>query len=74
MDKEGKRWTVEVAVPFKTMGVPPARPGTVWKMNLGRERYVHDETHADLELSLWSPNLERRLFGSFEAMGDAVFQ
>lgn len=74
LDKDAKRWTVEIAVPFKSLDVPPAVPGTVWKMNLGRERYVHSTGQGELELSLWSPNLERRLFGSFEAMGDAVFK
>jgi hypothetical protein len=74
LDKEAKRWTVEIAVPFTSLDVPPAVPGTVWKMNLGRERYVHGTAMGELELSLWSPNLERRLFGSFEAMGDAVFK
>ena len=74
VDKEGKRWTVEMAIPFKTLGVPPAVPGAIWKMNVGRERYVQNETRGDPELSLWSPNLEQRFFGSFDAMGAVVFQ
>jgi len=75
MDVEGKRWTVEIAMPFKTLGVTPATQGTMWKMNLGRERYVQVSVPgAPEELSLWSPNLEQRRFGSFEAMGDVVFQ
>ncbi len=75
MDREEKRWSVEMAIPFKTLGVPPPTQGTRWKMNLGRERFVHNLTASEQpELSLWSPNMEQRSFHSFEAMGDVVFQ
>ena len=57
-----------------TMGVQPPSAGTVWKMNLGRERFVQNADVSDPELSLWSPNFERRVFNSFESFGDAVFR
>jgi hypothetical protein len=77
IDAAGKRWFVEVAVPFATLGAPPPARGALWKMNLGRERfaqYIGADHGGDPELSLWSPNLEGRSFHSREAFGDVVFE
>ncbi|MBI4027927.1 MAG: DUF4838 domain-containing protein [Verrucomicrobia bacterium] len=74
IDAEKKCWIVEVAIPHQTLGVTPPTAGTVWKMNLGRERFVQNADRADPELSLWSPNLETRVFHSFEAFGDVIFR
>jgi len=77
VDAPAKRWCVEVAIPFKSMGVAAPAAGSIWKMNLGRERFVQyaGQPHGgDPDLSLWSPNLERRSFHSLEAFGDVVFE
>ena len=77
LDNAGKRWSVEVALPFKSLGVEAPTKGTVWKMNIGRERfamYAGTPHRGDPELSLWSPNLERRSFHSREAFGDVIFE
>lgn len=56
---EGKgEWTVEVAIPFSSLGVASPKPGDVWYGNLCRERKVESE------LSAWLPT-----YGSFEALG-----
>ena len=77
IDIPGKRWFIEVAVPFKTLNTDAPGPGTIWKMNLGRERfamYAGTAHRGDPELSLWSPNLESRSFHAREAFGDVVFE
>jgi hypothetical protein len=77
LDLPGKRWFVEVAVPFETMGVAAPDAGTVWRMNIGRERfamYAGTPHRGDPELSLWSPNLEGRSFHAREAFGEVVFE
>lgn len=32
------RWAVEVAIPFKALGVPTPKPGDTWRLNLCRHR------------------------------------
>lgn len=43
-------WTVEMTIPFATLGARPAR-GSVWWLNLCRQRQAGGE----LQLSAWSP-------------------
>jgi hypothetical protein len=73
IDADGGRWSVEVALPFQTLGVDPPAKGSLWKMNLGRERFVQNPDRGDPELFMWSPNLEERSFHSRAAFGDLVF-
>lgn len=76
IDWKNKYWTAEVRLPFKTLGVEKPSPGTTWTMNLGREEYpgYGGQRHGAPVLSLWSPNLENRSFGTPEAFGELVFE
>jgi len=74
VDVPNKRWYAEVAIPFKTLNVAPPTAGAMWKMNLGRERFVQNLRRGEPELSLWSPNLEARSFHSLDAFGDVIFE
>ena len=51
-DVAAKRWTLEVAIPFKSLGVAPPKAGDVWLGNFGRERPVAQPP--SLDLYLWS--------------------
>jgi len=76
VDRARQRWTAEVKVPFSVLGVAPPQPGAAWTMNIGREHYEPPDKrgHRNLELSMWSPNLEARSFGALHAFGDVVFE
>jgi len=56
IDTAGKKWTLEMCIPFASLGVEPPRPGTVWLGNFGRERYADGGKGRNPDLSLWSPN------------------
>jgi hypothetical protein len=77
MDKAGKKWTVEVAIPFAALEstVPPE--GTRWRANLGRERHMavwdNEKYHGQREFFLWSPNLQGADFTEPAAFGDVYF-
>jgi len=73
VDVDAKRWVVEIAIPFATLNVDAPNKGSLWKMNLGRERFVQNADRGDGELFMWSPNLEERSFHSRAAFGDLVF-
>jgi len=73
IDRENKRWTVEVRLPFAGLEVPPPQPGTVWTMNLGRTEFVGGRKEAPI-YSIWSPNLEARDFHDRSTFGDVVFR
>jgi hypothetical protein len=53
VDKEGKRWVAEIAIPFASLGVAAPKPGAIWAANFGRERYAGER---EPQLYLWSPN------------------
>jgi len=53
VDKEKKRWTLEVAIPFSTLGLPSPKPGACWLGNFGRERYAAAKRESP-DLFLWS--------------------
>ena len=74
IDQQAKRWSVEVVIPFESLGVSAPSKGSIWKMNLGRERFVQNAHRGDPELYMWSPNLEERSFHSLAAFGDLVFE
>ena len=74
VDVANKRWTVEVAIPFSTLGTQPPKPGAKWKMNLGRERFVQNaNVRSEPELYCWSPNIASRQFDSPACFGEIVF-
>lgn len=64
IDKANKKWTLEIAMPFKGLGVAPPAPGTVWTGNFARCRRVDGE-----DLSSWIP----AGFGNPELFGEIVF-
>jgi hypothetical protein len=42
-------WTVEIAIPFRSLGLTMPRPGTIWGFNVNRQEYRL------FERSSWSP-------------------
>jgi hypothetical protein len=71
--KEGV-WTALVTIPFATLGVSCPERGTRWTMNVGREDFIPNaKGKHDVELSLWSPNLETMSFHDRESFGELVF-
>ena len=53
VDREAKRWTIEMRLPFASLEAASPKPGTKWLGNFGRERYVGDRGAG---LYLWSPS------------------
>jgi len=70
IDKDAKRWTAEIALPFTSLGVAAPQPGTRWAVNFGRERYVGDRQP---QLFLWSPNDLGAGFCEPLCFGEVVF-
>lgn len=60
-----KVWTVEMAIPFETIGAKPPKQGECWGINFARSERPHDE------LSSWSP--VRGHFHDPERFGRIVF-
>ena len=55
IDKPNKRWSLEIRLPFSSLGVEAPKPGTWWLGNFGRERYAHSKgPHRRPGLFLWS--------------------
>lgn len=78
IDKAGRRWTMEIALPFASLGVAPPVPGTRWRVNIGRERnkasWGERYPRVPIELSLWSPNLQKASFMDPSVFGEMVFE
>ena len=70
--RKGGKWYLCFTVPFASFNVPPAKPGTIWYGNFGRETFF--EKKGNPELSLWSPNLETMSFHDRETFGDLIFE
>lgn len=69
------KWSALVTIPFATLSVDTPQPGTRWTWNVGRESYNKTPNgKSNLELSLWSPNLETMSFHEKEAFGEVVFE
>ena len=71
IDKEKKVWTMEVAIPFQSLGISVPQDGGTLCANFGRARYAgggHDP-----ELYLWSHG-ETMGFSDPAAFGTLVFQ
>lgn len=61
-------WAAEVAIPFKSLGIMTPKPGEVWSVNFGRNRWALGEP----EFLIWSVP-----YGSFhrpERFGTIVFR
>lgn len=78
IDEAGKRWTMEVAIPFATLGTEMPAEGTRWRANFARERSKSRwdpkrYRRLPVELSLWSPNLQKASFLDTSVYGDLFF-
>jgi len=66
----GKGWTVEMAIPFKTLETKTPRRGDVWDIKLAREDY--DNPGGVYRLSSWQPTGAD--FSDTNAYGRLVFE
>ena len=73
VDTAGKQWSIEMELPWKSLGVDPPAAGTRWKANFGRERYAGLKSGKDPELFLWSPNELGTGFAEPLCFGDLTF-
>jgi hypothetical protein len=78
IEKERKVWTIEMAFPFTTLGVPAPAEGARWRVNFARERNRSDWPGAKAksepqEVYLWSPNLQKVSIIDETAFGDMYF-
>ena len=64
--KGDSSWTMEVALPLKTIGVTSMTPGNTWSFNLGREHPVKKE------YSTWAPVLNG--FCEPDSFGDLILE
>ena len=65
IDKEAKLGLVEMAIPFKSLGLATPRPGAVWTANFARAR----RADGGGELSCWVAEE----FGNPAVFGEMVF-
>lgn len=61
------RWTALLRIPFKTLGIAPPSPGTLWKGNFARMN-VSPSRH-----SLWSDPSQRSDMNDRDAFGEIIF-
>jgi hypothetical protein len=77
MDAPGKKWSIEVAIPFSELETTCPPEGTRWRGNLGRERHLWVWNKAKYpqqsEFFLWAPNLQGSDFTEPAAFGDLYF-
>ena len=52
LDKSGKRWFIQLAIPFASLGETTPSAGAVWLANFARNRYANLKTP---EMSSWIP-------------------
>jgi YHS domain-containing protein len=65
----GKRWMLEVAIPYTTLGTAAPKPGEKWKFNLCRNRPKGDKFPR--ELITWNPL--QRAFKELDLFGTIIF-
>ena len=53
IDAKGKRWTLEMRIPFRELGGRVPKPGEEWLGNFGRERYT-ESRRGGPKLYVWS--------------------
>ena len=78
IDKTAKRWTLEIAIPFKSLGVPPPVEGERWRANIARERNKNrwnprKYRSAPINIYAWSPNLQKVSLQDQSVFGDLYF-
>ena len=66
LDRKSKSWSVEMAVPFKELGLAAPKSNATWSANFGRERYAGEPAATaepppgflpkkEAEIFVWSP-------------------
>ncbi|MDA0841354.1 MAG: hypothetical protein O2857_26620, partial [Planctomycetota bacterium] len=65
----GKQWTLEVAIPYTSLGIAAPKTGEKWRFNLCRNRPKGD--NFDRELITWNP-LQTR-FKELDLFGTIIF-
>lgn len=70
---EGTKWSAFIIIPFTSLGGKAPATGEQWTWNVGREAFFRDDK-SDIELSLWSPNLECMSFQDVDAFGKVNFK
>jgi len=77
LDAAGKKWTMEIALPFAEFGATCPAEGARWRGNFGRERHLvawdSKKYPRRIDLFLWAPNLQRARFTDPAAFGDLYF-
>jgi len=68
IDKQKRRWVLEVMMPYTALGIAQPKLGDSIRANFGRERRV-GKTGKDVDLSLWSPNFKSRGFADPDGYG-----
>ena len=63
---DGARWTATVAVPYKTLGVEPPKPGVFWRGNVSR-------VHAGGGRSAWSAGVGSKTADDPNDFGEIAF-
>lgn len=53
VDSENKNWTMEIKIPFSSMGIKQPIPGEKWRIGLYRSRFINGRC----EFMAWSPTL-----------------
>ena len=67
----GKRWMVEVVIPFKGLGVEPPKPGDEWRLSLCRYRPAG--TGFNTQMIVWAP-LKAKGFHDLANFGTMIFK
>lgn len=73
IDRQNKKWTAEVKIPFETLGVEAPAKGKTWALNIGREHYSTATGKTNQELSVWSPS-NSGAFSETEAFRTIIFE
>lgn len=79
IDRQRKVWTVEIEIPFESLGVRAPADGSRWRVNFGRERCRgswgtgKSDKRIPVQMYLWSPNLQKASALDQTAFGDLYF-
>ena len=68
---EGNAWMVEMTIPFAGLGVPPPKPGDMWRISLCRYRPPGEDFNS--EMIVWAP-LKQGGFKDLKNFGTLVFK
>jgi len=68
-------WYSLVTIPYASLKADAPKTGDVWCFNLGRMSDTLGKGDVmQMEMSLWSPNMENRKFTFPDAMGTITFK